>query len=130
MTANNVVQAAPQMITQASMQGSGSHARIIKAAVGMLAAQIAKSVPADHEQLQDVIEKALQGYRLDIEEVKKVVNDEKVARFIVDVARVMEEVYREGGRPLRALVDMLKRYNLIPKEFLTYVEVIVSALEG
>ena len=130
MTANDMAQPSPQMITQTSMQGGGSHARIIKAAVGMLAAQIAKSVPADHEQLQDIIEKALQGYRLDIEEVRKVVNDEKVAQFIVDVARVMGEVYREDGRPVRALFDMLKRHNLIPKEFLTYVEVLVSVLEG
>ena len=130
MAANNVAQDTPQMVAQASMNSHGNHARIIKAAVGMLAAQIAKSVPADHEQLQDVIEKALQGYRLDIDEVRRVVGDERVARFIVDISHVMEEVYREGGRPLRALVDMLKRYNLIPKEFLTYAEVLVSVLEG
>lgn len=130
MAANNVAQDTPQMVALAYMNSHGNHARIIKAAVGMLAAQIAKTVPADHEQLQDIIEKALQGYRLDIGEVRKVVNDEKVAQFIVDVARVMEEVYREDGRPIRALVDMLKRHNLIPKEFLTYAEVLVSVLEG
>ena len=134
MAANDMARATPQIITQTSIRGNGNHVKIhvkvIKAAMGVLAAQIAKSVPADHEQLQDIIEKALQGYRLDIDEVRKVVNDEKVARFIVDVSRVMEEVYREDGRPIRSFLDMLKRHHLIPKEFLTYVEVIVSVLEG
>lgn len=130
MATGDAVQTYAGQSVQVYTQTNDNHARIIKAAVGMLAAQIAKSVPADHEQLQDIIEKALQGHRLDVEEVRKVVNDEKVAMFIVDISRVMEEVYREGGKPLRALVDMLKRHNMIPKEFLTYVEVFISVLEG